>query len=48
MSDGEKLELSCGIKTQFKFTGQDKMPMNDIEACMVKDKKENFIVAYNV
>ena len=48
MSNYEKLELLCGIRTQFKFTGQDKIAMNDIEACMMKGKKGNFLVAYNV
>jgi len=48
MSDDEKLELLYDIQTQFKFTGQDKIPMNDIEARMMKGKKGNFLVAYNV
>ena len=48
MSDYEKLELLYGIRTQFKFTGQDKIAMNDIGACMVKGKKGNFLVDYNV
>ena len=48
MSDEEKLELIYDIQTQFKFTGQDKIPMNDIEARMMKGKKGNFLVAYNV
>ena len=48
MSDDEKLELLYDIRTQFKFTGQDKIPMNDIEARMMKDKKGNCLVAYNV
>ena len=48
MSDDEKLELLYDIRTQFKFTGQDKIPMNDIEARFMKDKKGNFLVAYNV
>ena len=48
MSDNEKLELLYDIRTQFKFTGQDKIPMNDIEARMMKGKKGNFLVAYNV
>jgi len=48
MSDEEKLELLYDIRTQFKFTGQDKIPMNDIEARMMKGKKGNFLVAYNV
>ena len=48
ISDNEKLELLYDIRTQFKFTGQDKIPMNDIEARMMKGKKGNFLVAYNV
>ena len=48
MSDDEKLELLYDIRTQFKFTGQDKIPMNDIEARMMKGKKGNFLVAYNI
>ena len=48
MNDDEKLELLYDIRTQFKFTGQDKIPMNDIEARMMKGKKGNFLVAYNV
>ena len=48
MSDDEKLELLYDIRTQFKFTGQDKIPMNDIEARMMKGKKGNFLVAYHV
>lgn len=48
MPDDEKLELLYDIRTQFKFTGQDKIPMNDIEARMMKGKKGNFLVAYNV
>ena len=48
MSDNEKLELLYDIRTQFKFTGQDKIPMNDIEARMMKGKKGNFLIAYNM
>ena len=48
ISDDKKLELLYDIKTQFKLTGQDKIPMNDIEARMMKGKKGNFLVAYNV
>ncbi len=40
MSNDEKLEILYDIRTQFKFTGQDKIPMNDIEARMMKGKKE--------
>ena len=39
MNDNEKLELLYDIETQFKFTEQDKIPMNDIEARMMKGKK---------
>lgn len=48
MFDNEKLELLYDIRTQFKFTGQDKIPRNDIEARMMKGKGGNFLVAYNV
>ena len=48
MTDEEKLELIYDIQTQFKFTGQDKIPLNDIEARMMKGKKGNFMVAYNI
>lgn len=48
MNDEDKLELLYGIKTQFTFTGQDKIPINDIEAKFMKRKKENFMVAYNI
>ena len=48
MSNDEKLEILYDIRTQFKFTGQDKIPMNDIEARMMKGKKGNFLVAYNI
>lgn len=39
MSNNEKLELLYGIKTQFKFTRQYKIPINNIEAHMMKCKK---------
>ena len=48
MSDNEKLELLYDIRTRFKFIGQDKISINDIEAHMIKGKKGNFLVAYNV
>ncbi|WP_458405716.1 transposase [Methanobrevibacter sp.] len=48
MSNNDKLELLYDIQTQFKFTGQNKIPMNDIEARMMKGKKGNYLVAYNV
>ena len=43
MSDNEKLELLYDIRTQFKFTGQDKIPMNDIEARMMKGKERKLL-----
>ena len=47
--DGEdKLELLNGIETQFTFTGQDRIPVNDIEARFMKGKKGNYMVAYNI
>ena len=44
----DKIELIYDIRTQFTFTGQDKIPVNDIEARFMKGKKGNFIVAYNI
>ena len=38
MSNDKKLEQLYDIRTQFKFTGQDKIPINDIEARMMKGK----------
>ena len=48
MSDEDKLELLYGIETQFTFTGQDRIPVNDIEARFMKGKKGNYMVAYNI
>ena len=48
MDDEDKLELLYGIETQFTFTGQDRIPVNDIEARFMKGKKGNFMVAYNI
>ena len=48
LSDNEKLEVLYDIETQFTFTGQDKIPMNDIEARKMKGKKGNFYIAYNI
>ena len=48
LSDEEKLELLYDIETQLTFAGTDKIPMNDIEARMMKGKKGNYFVAYNV
>jgi len=39
MNDEDKLELLYGIKTQFTFTEQDRIPVNDIEARFMKEKK---------
>ena len=46
--DGDKLEVLYGIETHFIFTGQDRIPVNDIEACFMKGKKGNYMVAYNI
>ena len=43
MDTGDKIELLYGIETQFTFTVQDKIPVNDIEARFMKGKKGNFI-----
>ena len=48
LSDNEKLEKLYDIETQFTLTGQDKIPMNDIEARKMKGKKGNFYIAYNI
>ena len=48
LSDDDKLEVLYDIETQFTFTGQDKIPMNDIEARKMKGKKGNFYIAYNI
>ena len=48
MSDEDKLELLYGIETQFTFTGQYRIPVNDIEARFMKGKKGNYMVAYNI
>ena len=42
-ADNDKLELLYDIRTQFKFTEQDKIPMNDIEARMMKGKKKKLL-----
>ena len=44
MDDEDKLELIYGIETQFTFTRQDRIPVNDIEARFMKEKKENYMV----
>ena len=46
--DEDKLELQYGIETQFTFTRQDKIPVNDIEARFMKYGKWNFMVAHNI
>ena len=46
--DEDKLELLCGIETQFTFAGQDRIPVNDIKSRFMKGKKGNFMVAYNI
>ncbi len=48
LSDDDKLELLYEIETQFTFTGQDKIPVNDINARFMKGKKGNFLIAYNL
>ena len=42
MGGEDKLELLYDIKTQFTFTGQDRIPVNDIEARFMKGKKGNY------
>ena len=44
----DKIELLYDIETQFTFTGQDTIPVNDIEARFMKSKKGNFLIAYNI
>ena len=44
----DKLDLLYGIKTQFTFTDQKRIPVNDIEARFMKGKKGNYMVAYNI
>ena len=39
MDNEDKLELLYGIKTQFTFTGQDKIPVNDIKSRFMKKKE---------
>lgn len=48
MNIEDKIELLYDIETQFTFTGQDKIPVNDIEARFMKGKKGNFMIAYNI
>lgn len=44
----DKIELLYDIETQFTFTRQDKIPVNDIKAKFMKGKKGNFMVTYNI
>ena len=44
----DKIELLYDIETQFTFTGQDTIPVNDIEARFMKGKKGNYLIAYNI
>lgn len=44
----DKIELLYDINTQFEYNNQDKIPVNDIEARFMKNKKGNFMVAYNI
>ena len=44
----DKIELLYDIETQFTFTGQNKIPINNIEARFMKSKKGNYMVAYNI
>lgn len=46
--DEDKVELLYGIETWLKLTWQDRITVNDIKARFMKDKKENFMVAYNI
>ena len=48
LSDDDKLELLYDISTQFTLTGQNTIPVNDIEARFMKSKKGNQMVAYNI
>ena len=48
LSDDDKLELLYDISTQFTLTGQNTIPVNDIEARFMKGKKGNQMVAYNI
>lgn len=48
METSEKLELLYDIETQFTLTGQNTIPVNDIEARWMKNKKGNFEISYNL
>ena len=40
MDDEDKLELLYRIETQFTFTGQDRIPVKDIEARFMKEERK--------
>ena len=44
----DKIEPLYYIEIQFTFTGQDKIPVNNIESIFIKVKKGNFMIAYNI
>ena len=48
MKTSDKLELLYDIETQFTLTGQNTIPVNDIEARWMKNKKGNFEISYNL
>lgn len=48
MGNHDKLELLYDIETQFEFTGQNTIPVNDIEAYWMKNKKGNQEISYNI
>ncbi|MDR2461848.1 MAG: hypothetical protein LBD05_01445 [Mycoplasmataceae bacterium] len=48
ISIDEKLELLYDIETQFTLTGQNTIPVNDIEARWMKTKKNNKEISYNI
>ena len=48
MKTSDKLELLYDIETQFTLTGQNTIPVNDIEARWMKNKKGNMEISYNL
>ena len=48
MKLSDKLELLYDIETQFTLTGQKIIPVNDIEARWMKNKKGNMEISYNL
>ena len=42
------MEPLYDIETQFTFTRYDRIAINDIETRLMKGKKGNYIVAYNI